>query len=251
MKIPILKTLIHSVSYHKSIDDIRSWSNSFKTHIVYAANVHMVMGAYDSPEFRHIVNSADLVTPDGMPLVWIMRARGVKGQERVYGPHLMLKTLKMAEDEKITVGFIGSTPYTLEKLVTNLKLRYPKLHIGCQISPPYSQATADEDKAIVEQITSSNPRILFVGLGCPKQERWIYEHRDSVNAVMIGVGAAFDFYAGTVSQAPAWIQRMGLEWLFRLVQEPRRLWKRYLVQNPRFAILALLEQFRWMLRGNK
>ena len=201
------------------------------------------MEAYDAPGFNEIVNAADLVTPDGMPLVWTLRRLGHPEQERVYGPVLTLHVLDMAAKQKIPVGFYGGSPETIQHLLEFLKEKYPSLDIQYFYSPPFRSLTMQEDEAVIREINAAECRILLVGLGCPKQERWMAAHRSKIRVVMIGVGAAFDFYAGTKRQAPAWMQRLGLEWSFRLLQEPRRLWRRYLYHNPRFAILILRQIF--------
>jgi N-acetylglucosaminyldiphosphoundecaprenol N-acetyl-beta-D-mannosaminyltransferase len=205
------------------------------------ANVHMLMEAWDSMEFRGIVNDADLVTPDGMPLVWLMRMKGARRQERVYGPALMLDVLESAAREGIPVGFLGGEPAVLEALVERMRRDYEALNVAFALSPPFTEARPEEEQELVERINQSGARILFVGLGCPKQELWMARQRGRVDAVMLGVGAAFDFHAGVKPQAPGWMQRSGLEWLFRLSTEPRRLWKRYLFHNPRFVVLALAD----------
>jgi N-acetylglucosaminyldiphosphoundecaprenol N-acetyl-beta-D-mannosaminyltransferase len=202
---------------------------------VCVANVHMVMEAFDNPDFREVVNSSYLVTPDGMPLVWGLRLLGIKGAERVYGPALTPAVCKEASKRGIPVGFYGGSEVVLKRMIENLRSRFPGLKVAYAFSPPFRRLTDEEDKRVVWEINSSGTKILFVGLGCPKQERWMYEHRDKINAVMLGVGAAFDFLAGVKPQAPSWMQRMGLEWLFRLITEPRRLWKRYLYHGPRFV----------------
>jgi len=244
MTIPILGTQVSCTNYQRATDQVVVWANSAESRYVCAANVHMVMEAYDHPEFRQIVNAADLVTPDGMPLVWTMRLKGIRNQQRVYGPTLMLKVLREAERQQISVGFLGSTDEVLQNLSREILGSFPGLKITKQLSLPFRSTTPDEDKVICDEINITGLGILFVALGCPKQERWIAEHKGKINAVMIGVGAAFAFHAGMVRQAPAWIQNSGLEWLFRFSQEPRRLWKRYLVNNPRFVILVLIELLR-------
>ncbi|MDP1715935.1 MAG: WecB/TagA/CpsF family glycosyltransferase [Anaerolineales bacterium] len=201
----------------------------------------MLMEAYDSPEYSKIVNSADLVTPDGMPLVWMLRLKGHPDQQRVYGPTLMLHILEAAARENVPVGFYGSSPEVLQSLLARMQARFPNLKVAYSFSPPFQEMSQEEDAEIVKRINASSVRILFVGLGCPKQEKWMAEHRGKVNAVMLGVGAAFDFHAGVKAQSPAWIQKMGLEWFYRLVTEPRRLWRRYLYHNPRFIFLAIAD----------
>jgi N-acetylglucosaminyldiphosphoundecaprenol N-acetyl-beta-D-mannosaminyltransferase len=201
----------------------------------------MLMEAYDADDFKKIVNKADLVTPDGMPLVWMMRLKGQRDQARVYGPTLMLHVLEAAAREKIPLGFYGGALEVLDSLIKRMQARFKGLNVVYSFSPPFRALNPEEDAAIVEQINRSGARILFIGLGCPKQEYWMAEHRGKVNAVMLGVGAAFDFHAGLKPQAPVWMQGIGLEWLFRLLTEPRRLWKRYLYHNTRFLVLALAD----------
>lgn len=248
-KIPVIGIPISLTSYGDSTREIISWAKMAQNRYVCAANVHMLMEAHDSPEFNKIVNSADLVTPDGMPLVWMMRLKGIKDQERVYGPTLMLHCLETATRDKIPVGFYGSSSEVLILLVDKMKDRYPGLQVAYSYSPPFRELFAAEDQDICQQIQNSGARILFVGLGCPKQEFWMANHRDRVNVVMVGVGAAFDFHAGVKPQSPAWLQAVGLEWLFRLFHEPRRLAKRYLYNNPRFVLLAIMDIMGILKRG--
>jgi N-acetylglucosaminyldiphosphoundecaprenol N-acetyl-beta-D-mannosaminyltransferase len=197
----------------------------------------MTMESYDSVEYRAIVNDADLVTPDGMPLVWALRLFGVARATRVYGPTLTEHVLQRASTAGVPVGFYGSSPQVLARLLEACRQQFPGLRLGYSYAPPFRELTAAEDAAIVGEINASGARILFVGLGCPRQERWMASHKGRVNAVMLGVGAAFDFLSGVKPQAPAWMQRAGLEWLFRLASEPRRLWWRYAYHNPRFMAL--------------
>lgn len=237
----ILGARVDATTYSHVIEMVQDWSAGQQSRYVCVANVHMLMEAIDSTEYRQIVNSADLVTADGMPLVWMMRLKGQRDQPRVYGPTLMLHVLEVAARERISVGFYGGAPEILEALVRRMQARYVGLNVAFSCSPPFRAISQEEDRAIVEQINQSGARILFVGLGCPKQEIWMAEHRGKVNAVMLGVGAAFDFHSGLKPQAPDWLQGIGLEWLFRLFTEPRRLWKRYLYHNPRFVLLAVAD----------
>ena len=229
---------LDATTYDDTTRKVLSWVQQEKSRIVCISNVHVLMEAWDSPVFRFHINNADLVTPDGMPLVWMMRLKGQRDQQRVYGPTLMLNVLEAAAREKISVGFYGGKCEVLDALVQRIKERFEGLDVAYVYSPPFSAMSPQEDADAVEQINRSGARILFVGLGCPKQEIWMAEHRGRVRAVMLGVGAAFDFHAGVKPQAPAWMQDLGLEWLFRLCTEPRRLWKRYLYHNPRFVLLA-------------
>jgi len=204
------------------------------------ATVHMVMEAWDDPDFRRVVNEAELVTPDGVPLVWSLRALGIPDATRVYGPDLTLAVCAEAARRGVPVGFLGGRPEVLERLVRCLAARFPGLDIAFAHSPPFGPL-AGVDERVAEAIEDSGARVLFVGLGCPKQERWMAAHRGVLSCAMVGVGAAFDFHAGVLPQAPAWLQRAGLEWLFRLACEPRRLWRRYAWHNPRFALRIALQ----------
>jgi N-acetylglucosaminyldiphosphoundecaprenol N-acetyl-beta-D-mannosaminyltransferase len=220
---------------------VLAWSREPVVRRAHLSNVHMVMEAHDSPEFRDIVNSADLVLPDGMPLVWAQRLSGRRDAARVPGPHLTEALLDQAASLGIPVGFYGGSPRCLEALVRKVRERWPSLRLAAAISPPFRPVTPDEDAAFTDQIARSGARLLFVGIGCPKQERWMAEHADRLSCVMLGVGQAFDIIAGVKRDAPRWMQRLGLGWLFRLASEPRRLWKRYALHNPRFLWLLLAQ----------
>jgi len=212
--------------------------------MVCVANVHMLMEAFDDREFRSLVNSADRVTPDGVPLVAALRWAGVAHAERVYGPTLTPIVCARAEQLGLSVGFYGGTDIVLAALRSELLSRHPKLDIAYLHAPPFRVLSEAEDAEVVDEIRASGVKILFVGLGCPKQERWMAAHRESLGCAMLGVGAAFDFLAGRKRQAPPWMQRLGLEWLFRLASEPRRLWRRYLIGNSRFLYHYARERLR-------
>jgi N-acetylglucosaminyldiphosphoundecaprenol N-acetyl-beta-D-mannosaminyltransferase len=209
------------------------------------------MESYDSAEIRQAMNQADLVTPDGMPLVWGLRLLGRRDASRVYGPDLMPLVLERAEREEIPVGFYGASQPVLERLIEIVRARYPNLRVAYAFSPPFRLLTSEEDKQVVGAINGSDTRILFIGLGNPKQEKWMAAHRGRVQAVMVGVGAAFDFFAGSKKQAPRWMMPLGLEWLFRLCTEPHRLWKRYLKHNPRFLWLFARQVLRAQWQRSK
>ena len=235
----VIGTRIDKVDYISASNQAALWAKgTLPEAYICAANVHMLMEAYDSSYFGGVVDNASLVTPDGVPLVWMMRLKGARDQQRVYGPTLMLHLLEIAATEAIAVGFYGGTPDVLKRLVDRMQARYVGLIVKFAWSPPFSDMSPQEDVEVINQINQSGVRILFVGLGCPKQEIWMANHKGRVHAVMLGVGAAFDFHAGVKKQAPAWMQKIGLEWLFRLFSEPGRLWKRYLYNNPRFVVLA-------------
>lgn len=240
----IVGTRVDLTDYRRATDGVLWWAQQCESRYVCVASVNNVMEAYDDLEFRRIMNEADLVTPDGMPLVWGLRALGAKGATRVYGPDLTPVVLKAAEREGMPVGFYGGSPKTLAGLVGVVRNRFPKLEVAFAYSPPFRPLTAGEDEEVTRNINESGVRILFIGLNTPKQERWMADHKGRVGAVMLGVGAAFDFLAGTKRQAPRWMMRIGLEWLFRLATEPVRLWKRYLRHNPRFVVLFVLQLLR-------
>lgn len=228
---------VSPVSYEDTVAIIVAWARSQESRYVCLGTVNQVMESYDSAAFREVMNQADLVTPDGMPLVWGLRLLGRRSASRVYGPDLMPLVLEQAEREGIPVGFYGASQQVLDRLTGIVRARYPKLRVAYSFSPPFRPLTLDEDAQVVSAINASGVRILFIGLGNPKQEKWMAAHRGRVQAVMVGVGAAFDFLAGSKKQAPRWMMPIGLEWLFRLCTEPRRLWRRYLKHNPRFLWL--------------
>jgi N-acetylglucosaminyldiphosphoundecaprenol N-acetyl-beta-D-mannosaminyltransferase len=239
---------VDATSYAEATEAIVDMAESGRGGMTCIATVHMVMEGRDDPVFQRLVNAAELVTPDGMPLVWALRWLGVPGAERVYGPELTPHVCAWAAAEGLCVGFYGGRPDVLDALVHNLVARFPGLRVGFAHSPPFAAPTPEEDAGVVEAIRDSGVQILFVGLGCPKQERWMAAHRDSLPCAMVGVGAAFDFLAGSKPQAPRWMRDAGLEWLFRLAAEPRRLWRRYVVQNPRFAVGLALQLLRALPR---
>jgi N-acetylglucosaminyldiphosphoundecaprenol N-acetyl-beta-D-mannosaminyltransferase len=235
---------VDGTSYDRATDQIIAWAKLRESRYVCEAPVHMVMESYDSAEYRAVINGADLVTPGGMPVVWMLRALGLAGQPRVYGPQLTLHVCAAAAAQGLPVGFYGGS----QKAVTNFARRmtesYPGLPVAYVYSPPFRPLTAEEKTAVIADIQKAGCQILFVGLGCPRQERWMAEFKGRLPLVMLGVGAAFDFLSGEKPQAPAWLQRMGLEWLFRLTTEPRRLWFRYCYHNPRFVMLAVGQLIR-------
>lgn len=235
----ILNMHVDVTSYPDAAGKVVRWASEGSARYVCAANVHMVMESHDDRAFQNVVNGADLVTPDGVPLVWALKLLGVQEATRVYGPDLTLHVCELAAQQGIPIGLYGGTPESLEAFVNFLEEKYPGIKINCTIAPPFRPLTPEEDASYTAQINNSGTRVLFVGIGCPKQEKWMAEHKDKISAVMLGVGAAFDFHTGRVKQAPSWMQRVGLEWFFRLMMEPGRLWKRYFKHNPRFVLLFL------------
>jgi N-acetylglucosaminyldiphosphoundecaprenol N-acetyl-beta-D-mannosaminyltransferase len=237
----ILRTGVHHTSYQEAARRIVEWSKEQTSRYVCVANVHMLMEAWDCPKFASVLENSDLVTPDGMPLVWSLRLLGFPKASRVYGPTLTLHVCKAAAQDHIPIALYGSTSESLKAFAQFLENKFPGIEIACAISPPFRPLTLKEDNEYTQTLVESGARILLVGIGCPKQEYWMAAHQDQIPAVMLGVGAAFDFHSGRVKQAPPFIQNLGLEWLFRLLMEPRRLWKRYVYNNPRFIGLFLLQ----------
>jgi len=204
---------------------------------VCVTGVHGVIEAQDDPAFRKILNDAFLCTPDGMPMVWMGKIRGHSEMRRVYGPDLMLDVCAWSEKNPCRHFFYGGAPGVAEALVEKLKAKFPKLEIAGTFTPPFRPLNTEEEKQFAETIRAAKPDILWVGLSTPKQEKFMAEFLPKLDVtLMIGVGAAFDFHSGRVKQAPLWMQRSGLEWFYRLCQEPRRLAKRYFRNNPLFAL---------------
>ncbi|HEY0305806.1 MAG TPA: WecB/TagA/CpsF family glycosyltransferase, partial [Longimicrobiales bacterium] len=245
----VIGVRVDPVTYDDVVDRICRWAAAGESRYVCAANVSMLVEARADPQFHDILEQADVVTPDGMPLVWELRRSGHSQPARVYGPDLTLAVCERAARAGIPVGFIGGDTATLNSLVAALTRRFDGLQIVYAHSPPFRSATRHEAEAIMTAIIASGLQILFVGLGCPKQERWMAAHRGQLPAVMLGVGAAFDFLSGHKRQAPHWMQRRGLEWLFRLLAEPHRLAKRYAHDIPRYAAYVLAE--RWPIRRRR
>jgi N-acetylglucosaminyldiphosphoundecaprenol N-acetyl-beta-D-mannosaminyltransferase len=238
----ILGVRVSATTMEITLRTIEAWIARHESYYVCVTGVHGVMESWRDVNLRHIHNTAGLVTPDGMPLVWLSRLMGFRQVERVYGPDLMLMVCGRSAQQGYRHFFYGGAPGVAEKLASRLRSRFPGLQIAGVYSPPFRALTPEEDEAVVERINAAKPDIVWVGLSTPKQERWMSEHRGWLNApVLIGVGAAFDFHAGLKRQAPHWMQKNGLEWLFRLVMEPRRLWRRYLINNPWFLWLVLLQ----------
>ena len=233
---PILGSFIDAILWQETIDTLLRWAQGRQSRYVCICNVHVVVTAKQDPELRQVVNEADMATPDGMPLAWVLRRIGVQLQERINGPDFMWRLCGQAAEKGLSIFLYGSTEETLGRLTDNLKTAFPRLVIAGVSSPPFRLLSDEEDREMIDLINGSGAHIMFVGLGCPKQEFWMAVHREKIRAVMIGVGAAFDYHAGTVKRAPLWMQRSGLEWLFRLMSEPKRLWKRYLVTNSLFMI---------------
>ena len=246
-RVDILGVTVDAQTLDAAVATIGTWIDRREPHYVCVTGVHGVVESQDDPELRRIHNEAGMVTTDGMPLVWLSRRRAPPGVEveRVYGPDLMLDCFARSEAAGWRHFLYGSSPETLDRLHTNMKVRFPRAEIVGAMSPPFRPLAPAEEQAIETEIGDARPDIVWVGLSTPKQERWMAGHLGRVHApVLVGVGAAFDFHAGLKRQAPAWMQRSGLEWAFRLASEPRRLAGRYLKNNPRFAWLVAMETLR-------
>lgn len=231
----VLDSHIDALTWDECINRIATWATLRQSRYVTLCNVHSVVTASEDAEFRRVIEQADLALPDGAPIAWALRREGHPEQTRLSGPDLMWRYLAEAQRLKQRVFFYGSTPETLDKLRARIVAHFPRLQIAGMVSPPYRSLTPEEDQAHIDQINRSGAHVVFVGLGCPKQEGWMSAHRGRVHAVMLGVGAAFDYHAGTLARAPLWMQKAGLEWLHRLASEPRRLLKRYLHTNTVFV----------------
>lgn len=230
----LLGVRVQAVGMRAAIERILDWARRGESRNVCLATVYSLMLARDCFSYRAALNRADLVTADGMPLVWALRRLGFPRAERVAGPDLTPLLLEAAEKAELPVGFYGARPEVLGALLETVRKRFPRLRIAYAWSPPFRPLTAEEDRRVVEEIRRSGAKILFVGLGTPKQDFWTDAHRGCIPAVMLGVGQVFDLMAGAQRRAPRWMRDCGLEWLYRLLREPGRLWRRYLPHNPRF-----------------
>ena len=241
----ILGVNIAITNMQEAVELIVTQIEELKGEFICLSNVHTTVMAKSNAEYRKIQNSAFLALPDGSPLSLVQRLRGYKTAEQVPGPDIMPALWKATENTELTHYFYGSTPETIKKLEKKLKEQYPNTRIAGMESPPFRALTPKEDEETIRRINESGASIVWVGLGAPKQEQWMYEHRGKINAVMLGVGAGFDFHAGTVKRAPEWMRRHYLEWLYRLMQDPKRLWKRYVETNFKFVLLSIPDSFVW------
>jgi N-acetylglucosaminyldiphosphoundecaprenol N-acetyl-beta-D-mannosaminyltransferase len=235
-RVNVLGVDVSAINMNEALETIESWIAHREPHYVCITGVHGVMESQRDARLRDIHNGAGLVTPDGMPLVWLSHLQGYRRVERVYGPDLMLACCERSVARNYSHFFYGGADGVPELLAERLSARYPGLRVAGTYSPPFRALTSEEDSQIVTRINDARPDIVWVGLSTPRQEWWMHQHRGRLQCpVLIGVGAAFDFHAGIKRQAPYWMQRSGLEWMFRLMSEPRRLGRRYLVNNPAFV----------------
>lgn len=238
MKKPLLSICLSTGSYPDFMARLLALAGAGSSYVC-VANVHMVVEAHRDPAFAAVVNGADLITPDGMPLTWGLRLLHGIRQDRVAGMDLLPDLLREAERQAVAVYFYGGTEAMLARTAAHIKDHYPNLRVAGMHSPPFRVLTPDEEQAVVSTINASGARFVFVALGCPKQEKWMAAMKGRVQACMIGIGGALPVVAGMQKRAPALMQKAGVEWIYRLAQEPRRLFKRYAVTNPVFVGLLL------------
>jgi N-acetylglucosaminyldiphosphoundecaprenol N-acetyl-beta-D-mannosaminyltransferase len=237
LRVDVLGVGVSTIDLPAAVDRIAEWVGRGARKYVCVTGVHGVMESQRDEELRRIHNASGMTTPDGMPMVWAGHWAGASWMRRVYGPDLMLAICERAREMGWRSFFYGGREGVPERLAERLAERFPGLAVVGTYSPPFRELTPEEDAALVEQINASHADLVWVGLSTPKQERWMAAHVRRLNApVLLGVGAAFDIHAGTLAQAPVWMQSHGLEWLYRLVREPRRLWRRYLSNIPRFLL---------------
>lgn len=240
----VLGTPISATSYQQVMELMRHPLPD-RARLVAFCNVHSVMSARTDAALAEALVAMDLATPDGMPLVWTLRASGVEDQERVYGPDLMEMAIPWGVDHGIRHYLYGASPDTLTRLQERIAADFPGAAIVGSHSPPFRALTDEEEVAVLDDIRASEADVVWIGLGMPKQELWMHRVAAQLpGTVLMGTGAAFDFLAGSVAQAPDWIQRIGMEWLYRLMREPRRLWRRYALNNPLFVVLILAQLAR-------
>ncbi len=250
-RVNVLGVGVSAITMEMALSLIDEWIARREPQYVCVTGVHGVMESQRDPALRATLCRSGLTTPDGMPLVWLSKLKGFRHVERVYGPDLMLALCERSVTRGYRHFLYGGDEELVAALAVRLQERYPGIQIVGTHAPPFRPLTEEEDTAIVRMMNDAAPDVVWVGLSTPKQERWMADHHKRIAApVMVGVGAAFDFGAGRKKQAPHWMRRSGLEWFFRLLQEPRRLWRRYLINNPRFVGLVLLQFLhlrRWEL----
>lgn len=234
----ILGVNVSCVDMEKTINYVTTNIEKLKGKYICVSNVHTTIMSYDNIDYRNVQNSAIMVLPDGKPLSIVAKKRGYQ-IDRVTGPDFMEEIFKISKEKNYKHFFYGSTEETLNKLKEKLEQKYPELEIVGMYSPPFRKLTEREDTEVIEKINATNPDFVWVGLGAPKQENWMYEHKDKIKGLMIGVGAGFDYHADNIKRAPKWMQKCSLEWLYRLLQDPKRLFSRYFKTNFKFIRLIL------------
>ena len=241
-KYNVIGSQIDCIGLNESINIIINWAKDRQSRSVLLCNVHSVVTARLDRSYLSVVNKADLALPDGAPIAWAIRRYGRFNQKRISGPDLMEALIDRSEVEGLNIYFYGCTDKVLNLIKKRINMKYRNINVFTK-SPPYRELTKEEEISDINSINAANTNILFVGLGCPKQEKWILEHKNKINSVMIGVGAAFNFYSGISKRAPFFMRNNGLEWLFRLFDEPKRLFGRYFVTNSLFIIFIILQIF--------
>jgi N-acetylglucosaminyldiphosphoundecaprenol N-acetyl-beta-D-mannosaminyltransferase len=251
--VDVLGVPLALTDYERTMDWMDATVDAGGKGYVCVAAVHTVMACREDPELRAAVMASDLTVPDGQPLVWAMNALGYAVSSRVYGPDLMARYCERATRTGTRMFLYGGRNQgALVQLALNLRQEHPGLQIVGGYAPPFRALTSHEEDAVVDEINRSGADVVWVGIGVPKQEKWMAAMRERLDApVLVGVGAAFDFHAGLVAQAPPWIQAVGMEWAYRLSREPRRLWRRYLRYNPRFVTGFGLQWLRGLMRGRR
>lgn len=238
----ILGIKVTVTNMKETVDYIGENIEKLKGKYICITNVHTTIMAYENEKYKDIQNNAELILPDGNPLSALSRRMGFKEAKRVAGPDLMHEIFKLSEENRYKHYFYGSSEETLKQLNIKLKEKYPKLNIVGMFSPPFKEEVSLENEEKLNEINKLNPDFIWVGLGAPKQEIWMRLHENKVNGLMIGVGAGFDYFADKIKRAPKWMQKSSLEWLYRLMQEPRRLFKRYFITNLKFIYLTKLSK---------
>lgn len=240
----ILKTNINVTSMQDTLNYIETHIDALRGGYICVSNVHTTVMAYENERYRRIQNSAAMALPDGGPLSKYSRSVGYKSAERVTGPDLMVELFRISGKKGYRHFFYGSTQQTLDDMRTALLKDYPNMEIAGMYAPPFRELTKQEAQEVITRINETRPDFVWVGLGAPKQEEWMYRYRGRLNAVSIGVGAGFDYVAGHIKRAPRIMQMLCLEWLYRLMQDPKRLWKRYVVTNTKFMIYICRERMK-------
>lgn len=238
----ILKTNINITNMSDTIKYIGGHLDDLRGKYICVSNVHTTVMSYENEEYRKIQNGAAMALPDGAPLSSYSRRKGYKQAQRVTGPDLMLELFAISKEKGYRHYFYGATEETLQSMKEVLERDYPGIQIAGMYAPPFRALTPQEDAQIVAKINESRPDFIWIGLGAPKQEEWMYQHMGQLQGVLIGVGAGFDYLAGYIKRAPRWMQRMSLEWLYRLLQDPKRLWRRYFTSNVKFICLTRMDK---------
>lgn len=238
----ILKTNINVTNMSDTVKYIGEHLEDLRGKYICVSNVHTTVMSYENEEYRKIQNSAAMALPDGAPLSSYSRRKGYKQAQRVTGPDLMLELFAISKEKGYRHYFYGATEETLRSMRKVIEREYSGLEIAGMYAPPFRALTPEEDEQVVAKINASAPDFVWVGLGAPKQEQWMYQHMGQLRGVLIGVGAGFDYLAGYIKRAPRWMQKLSLEWLYRLLQDPKRLWRRYFTSNVKFICLTRMDK---------